>query len=88
MGDLIRFPLERRIGETPTAMFCAGCGADRTLPSSCADPGVCPNCGSSARVSVAPLVGNGFTGIRLRSFSGAGVPGVAGGSAGLWQHPH
>jgi hypothetical protein len=79
MGDLIQFP-ERRGGP---AMFCAGCGKDRNVPSSAADPGPC-SCGSTMRVSTRPphLGGEGFFGVRIRVF---GVPEGPGGlEAGSW----
>jgi hypothetical protein len=65
VGELLPF---RRLPEDAPRMFCCGCGKERTVPSSAADPGRC-SCGSTARSSVQALVGAGAT-IRVTAAPG------------------
>lgn len=77
MGDLIPFPNANRAEEPrysifPT-MFCAGCGRNRTVPPTAADPGPCPSCGSSMRTSCRPGA-NGRLDVRITNVSGFAGP--------------
>jgi len=73
VGDLIQFPNggaspRPRYSLFPT-MFCSGCGADRVVAPSAADPGPCPSCGGTswessdpATLTVTGLSASGFAG--------------------------